>query len=157
MKPTVYIETSVISYYTSDPSRDLIIAAHQQITYEWWKDILPLVEPYISQAVIEEISRGDLIYSKKRLKSVKDFSILELLPNVNRIAQKYIKALQLPSSAEADAYHLAVAVYHGIDYIISWNCKHIASGRVRRILENLNSEMAIITPVICTPEELLEV
>ena len=119
VKPAVYIESSVISYYKSRFSRDLIAAAHQQITQDWWLNVLPELEPYISKAVLDEISKGDPDASKERLNAVKSFQVLDITPLAISLADEYIAAIKIPGRAEADAYHLAIAVSHGIDYFVS--------------------------------------
>jgi predicted nucleic acid-binding protein len=156
MKPTVYIETTVISYRMARPSRDLIIAAHQQITHDWWEMALPQFEAFISPIVLEEISKGDAQAAKLRLDSVSPFPLLEVLSEVRDLAESYFSAIEIPEKARADSYHLAVAAWHGMDFIVSWNCTHIVSGRVKRIIEEINTANGIRTPIVCTPEELME-
>lgn len=156
MKPRVYIETSVVSYYTAEASRDLIIAGHQQITGEWWRRGLPQVDPYISAIVEEEISRGDAAAARSRLRAVEGFSFLTITPEVTKLAQAYYEALSLSDKARLDALHLALGVQHGMDYLLSWNFAHIVGARPRAIIQAVNYELGIDTPVICTPEELLE-
>ncbi len=156
MKPTVYIETTVISYLTARPSRDLIIAAHQQIAHEWWNTALPNFEPFISPIVLEEISRGDTNAIALRFESISDLTLLEVLPEVRDLAESYFSATEIPEKARADSYHLSLASWHGMDFLVSWNCTHIVSGRVKKIIEQINSVYGIRTPIICTPEELME-
>jgi len=156
MKPTVYIETSVISYAASKPSRDLIVAAHQQITAEWWDTVLPHYQAFISPVVLDEISRGDADAIQLRLKKSEAFAILEILPEVKQLADTYFLKLDVPQKARADTYHLALATWHGIDYLVSWNCTHIANAKIRKALEEINGRENIRTPGICTPEELME-
>lgn len=156
MKPTAYIETTVISYRVARPSRDLIIAAHQQITHEWWEIALPQFEGFISPIVLEEISRGAPDAAQLRLDSVSSFQLLEVSREVRNLADSYFSAIEIPQKARADSYHLAVAAWHGMDFVVSWNCTHIVSGRVKRIIEEINSANGIRTPIVCTPEELME-
>jgi hypothetical protein len=157
MKPTVYIETSVISYFTAKLSRDLIVAAHQQITHEWWEYCLPKFEAYISSFVIDEISKGDRDAVKKRLRAISQFLILQVSEDIAVLADRYGQAIDIPEKAKIDSFHLAIATWHGLDYLVSWNCKHIVSGKVRKIVEQINDSFGIRTPIICTPEELTEV
>jgi predicted nucleic acid-binding protein len=157
VKPSVYVETTVVSYLTARPSRDPLIANHQAITRKWWSAVLPSLDPFISQFVLTEILRGDAVASRERIAKVADFSVLQLSPEIRRLAQDYFVATGIPSKAEADAYHLAMASWHGMDYLVSWNLKHIVSARVRKIIEQLNERLGIRTPIICTPEELMEV
>jgi predicted nucleic acid-binding protein len=156
MKLKVYIETTIISYYASKPSNNLIIKGHQQVTREWWDKQLDKYKPYISEVILEEISRGDAVASKKRLKIVEDFSLLGVNDGVLALARNYFLALDLPDKARLDAVHLALGVYHGMDFIISWNFAHISGARPRSIIENINYQIGIKTPTICTPEELME-
>ena len=156
MKPTVYIETSVISYLTAKPSRDLIIAAHQQITNDWWENALSNYEAFISPIVLEEISRGDANAIQARLEKVSIFPVLEILPEVRNLADTYFAAFAIPDKARADTYHLAVAAWHGMDFLVSWNCTHIVNGRIKLLIEEINAGQGIRTPIICTPEELME-
>jgi hypothetical protein len=157
VKPSVYIETTIISYLTAKPSRDLIIAAHQQITNDWWTDVRPQVDCYVSPFLIDEASRGDAIFAQKRLNEIVGFAVLEVNEEIEDLAQQYFAALQIPEKAKIDAFHLAVAAWHKMDYLLSWNCKHIASGRVQKMMQEINARLGVHTPIICTPEELMEV
>ena len=157
MKPSVYIETTIISYLTAKPSRDLIIAAHQQITIEWWTDVRPQVDCYVSPFLIDEASRGDAAYAQKRLDEIVGFTVLDVNEEIEDLAQQYFAALQIPEKAKIDAFHLAVAAWHKMDYLLSWNCKHIASGRVQKMMQEINARLEVHTPIVCTPEELMEV
>lgn len=156
MKRTVYIETSVISYLTAQMSRDLVVAAHQQLTAEWWQHALPQFEPFVSAVVLEEIAQGDPEAARRRKDSVAGFSVLEVSAEVRDLAEHYFSAIDLPERARADAYHLALAVFHGMDYLVTWNCTHIAGGRVKWIVQNISAKRGIASPIICTPEELME-
>ena len=156
MKSKVYIETSVVSYLTSRPSRDLIIAGHQQITQEWWSKQILRLDPYVSEIVLEEISRGDTAAAQSRLNAVEGFQSLAVTPEVFKLAREYYAALQLSDKARLDAIHLALAVQHGMDFLVSWNFIHIAGARPRSIIQTVNYNKGIKTPIICTPEELLE-
>jgi len=154
---SVYIETTIISYLTAKPSRDLIVAAHQQITSEWWASVRPEVECFVSPFVIDEATRGDDEDARKRLEAIADFSVLQVNEEVEALAREYFAALNIPEKAKIDAFHLAVAAWHKMDYVLSWNCKHIASGRVQKMLQDTNARLGVHTPIVCTPEELMEV
>ena len=156
MKPTVYLETSVISYYCSRPSRDLIVAAHQQITDMWWEQALPSYAVFISAPVLDECGKGDSAAAALRLERIRKFPILETTAEVIKLAEYYCRTLPIPEKAHADCYHLALAAWHGIDYLISWNMSHIVNGAIIKRVQELNTAKNIRTPVICTPEELLE-
>jgi hypothetical protein len=157
MKPTVYIETTIISYLTARPSRDLIVAGHQQLTHEWWDKVRPRVQCFISPYVIDEARQGDPQAAQKRLKAIEELPILAVNESTRELALTYLAATKFPEKARVDAFHLAFPVWYEIDYLLTWNCKHIANGNVRRIVEGINSQLNIRTPVICTPEELMEV
>ncbi len=154
--PVLYVETTVISYYTSRPSRDIIIAGHQAVTVQWWESDLPKFAAVISQVVLDEIATGDPEAAAKRLAAVATMDILEMTEEVESLAVDYFNGIALPETARADAFHLALATCHGVDYLTSWNCRHIASARVRQSVQQINDRRGLATPVICTPEELLE-
>jgi hypothetical protein len=156
-KPKVYIETSIISYYAGNPSRDLIILAHQHLTTMWWEKALPNVEPYISEFVRAEIIKGDQTASKKRLEASKLFPVLGTSPELESLAEDYFIKLKIPEAAKLDAYHIACATIFQLDYLLTWNCTHIANATLKRQIEKINESFGFETPVICTPEELLEV
>lgn len=156
-KPTVYIETSIISYLTARPSRDLIVAAHQQITRDWWETALPKYEAVISPIVLDEIAKGDSQAAQLRLEQVSDFAILAITPEVRSLANLYFEALQIPEKARADTYHLALASNQGINFLVSWNCRHIVNANFTIKIENINSRYGIRTPIICTPDTLMEI
>lgn len=154
---TVYIETSVVSYLTARPSRDLVVAAHQQITWEWWENTLfKKYEPCISEAVVREASHGDVQAANMRLGALRNMKQLPLTDETTRLAGIYCEVLGLSPAAMADAVHLAVSVLHKMDYLVSWNCRHIANGRIIKSIQAENLNQGLPTPVICTPEELLE-
>jgi len=155
-KSTVYVESTVISYYAASRTRDLIMAAHQEITWEWWQGVLPGLDPYVSQIVFDEISRGDTDAAQRRLAAAREFRVLEMTPDVASLADAYFEALDIPEKARNDSFHLALAVCHGMDYLVSWNCTHISSGRVRNVVARINDDKGYETPIICTPEELME-
>lgn len=156
MKPGVYLETSVISYYTAQISRDLIIAGHQQITREWWDKQLHHFTPYISEIVFEEISRGNQKAAQIRIQSVEEFAYLEITSGVLKLAKIYFDALDLPDKSRLDSLHLALTVQHGIEYLVSWNFIHIVGARLRKIIDEINYRLGIKSPTLCTPEELME-
>lgn len=156
MKESIYIETSVVSYYASKPSRDIIVLAHQQITWEWWPKAVKRFHVYVSEVVVEEAAAGNKESAEKRLKELKRFSHLELTERVEQIAQIYMEKLSIPKKALRDAAHLAVASVHNIDYLVTWNCVHLANGEIIKRLLKLNEKLRVKTPVICTPEELME-
>ena len=155
-KETLYLETSVISYYSARPSRDVIVLAHQQITWEWWEKALDWFDAYVSEIVIEEAAAGDPAAAARRLQCLKGFSHLQMNPSVERLAETYMRRLELPENSLRDAVHLALASVHEMDYLLTWNCTHIANAWVMKQLRQINESEEIAVPLICTPEELLE-
>jgi hypothetical protein len=147
----------VISYYTSRMSRDLIVAGHQQITREWWDTILPRCSPCIFATVMEEIERGDRSASRERLQAVHGMPLLQITVEAVELANTYRRQIDIPEQCRADSYHLALASWHAIDYLVTWNCRHIASAKARRAVAMINSLRGMRTPEICTPEELMEI
>lgn len=156
-KETVYLETSVISYYTAKASRDVIVLAHQQITKEWWDSYHEHYRFYISEIVKEEVSRGDPTASSIRLDFIRNIPHLMLTQEIERIAEMYITELNIPKDSIRDALHISTACFHKVDYLVTWNCAHIANAHMIKKLYRVNKELGLYTPVICTPEELIEV
>ncbi len=155
-KPTVYIESSVVSYYTARPSRDVLILSHQEITRVWWEHHLHTCEPHVSGVVLQELGRGDADAAGLRLAAVSEFRVLPLLPAIEALAAAYVSELRMPRTSLYDALHIALASVHSIDYLVTWNCKHIANAHLRRRLAEVNQHKGVSIPVICTPEELLD-
>ena len=137
MKDTVYLETSVISYYTARPAIDVVVLAHQEITRQWWKKAVNEFEIFISQAVVDEAKEGDPVASEERLNAIAEFQHLELNSKVGEMTDIYISNLEIPPKAVGDAIH-------------------IANGTIIKKLAEINAYHGVHTPVLCTPEELLE-
>lgn len=154
MRPTVYIETSIISYLVAFPSRDLVTAAHQQITHSWWKIRRSEFEIFASQIVLDEAAAGDPQMARMRLELLADVPFLDVTTEVEDLAAKLIKRLPLPPRAGADALHIALAAHHRVDYLLTWNCAHIANAILRPKIEKICIEQGYSAPVLCTPEEL---
>lgn len=156
MKSRVYLETTIASYLTAWPSRDLVTAAHQQITREWWQKRRSDFDLFISQIVLREAGAGDPDAAAQRLQSLQDIPVLEERDEAVELAATLVGAIPLPKKAELDALHIALAVVHGMDYLLTWNCTHIANAALRHQIEAICHTRGYETPVICTPEELLE-
>ena len=153
---TIYLETTIVSYLVSNPSRDLIVSAHQQITHEWWDIAQKRFKLFVSEAVLEEIRGGDSEAASRRQEFIKGLPILGLNKDVRELILNYEKNLGLPKRARVDLVHIAFAVAYEMDYLLTWNCSHIANGEVIRRLLRLNQGLKRVTPLILTPEELLE-
>ena len=156
LKPKVYIETSIVSYLTAWRSPDLVMAANQEMTKEWWER-RGNFDLYISALVIQEASAGDPTAAKKRLEQLEGIPELDITEDVESFANQLLKNIPLPQKAKIDALHIAVATINGIDYLLTWNCAHIANAILRPKIEALCRESGYEPPIICTPQELKEI
>jgi len=156
MKPKVYIETSVVSYVTGRPTRDMVIAAHQELTRQWWETRAPAFDLFVSELVREEAARGDVEASNKRMNSIETLPILEVGDAAVALAEQLVAAGPIPQESAADALHIAIAAVNGADYLLTWNCTHLANAAHRHRIEAVVEDAGYACPVICTPEELME-
>lgn len=154
MKPKVYVETTVVSYLTSLPSRDLVVAAHQRITQDWWANRREDFELYASQLVVQEARAGDAQMAGLRLAALDRVPLLGVSREAVSLARLLVEKGPLPEKAVADALHIAVATVHGVDYLLTWNCKHIANAEMHSGVASVCRRDGYEPPVICTPEEL---
>lgn len=155
MKPKLYLETTIPSYLTSWPSRDLIIAGHQQITKEWWKKRKRAFDLYISQLVVDEARAGNDEAARERLKAISGLPLLDITKEVESLAIRILTSGVVPVKAATDAAHIAIATVHGIDYLMTWNCVHLANATITKTVARICRQEGFECPVICTPEELL--
>jgi len=155
MKPKLYLETTIVSYLTARPSRDIITAGHQQMTQEWWDSRRLDFELFISQPVLQEAGAGDQEAAQRRFKVLEPIPVLELTEEVAALAGALVEEGPLPEKAATDALHIALATVHGMDYLLTWNCKHIANAEMRHAVTAVCHLRGYEPPVICTPEELL--
>ena len=155
MMETVYLETSFISYLVSEPSRDVIVAGHQQITRAWWAQRRQEFACCVSDAVWKEASRGDPAQAQSRQEVLRELPRLTITPEVERLARTILDGGALPPVAFPDAVHIAVAAAERVNYLLTWNCKHIANAAVLRRLEAIFRSRGAYLPVIATPEELM--
>ena len=156
MKPTVYIETTIVSYLTARPSRDVILAAHQQITDEWWHERRSHFDLFTSQPVVDEAAEGDEEAARRRLQQLEEVPLLEITEEVANLAERLLLEGPIPQKAAVDAVHIATAAVHVMDYLLTWNCKHIANAAMRNKIEAVIRSEGCRPPILCTPEELLE-
>jgi hypothetical protein len=152
---SVYLETTFISYVVARPSRDLLVAAHQQITQEWWANRRSEFGCSVSQVVIDEASVGDPAEVQKRLAILGDLPLLEVTEAADSLTRAVLAAGILPPHAFPDAAHVAVAAVHAIDYLLTWNCKHLANAQIARRIAVVSEKLGQKMPIICTPEELM--
>jgi hypothetical protein len=155
MNQTIYVETTIISYLTAKPSRDLIVAAHQQITQEWWETRRKKFDLFASELVIREAGAGDKMAAQKRLAVLTEIPLIELNEEILSLANNFIIDGPIPENAKEDALHIALATVHGVDYILTWNCRHIANAEMRTAVSNICISKGYQPPIICTPEELM--
>lgn len=155
MKPRVYLETTIPSYLVAKPSRDLVIAAHQQITREWWQTRSPLFDLFVSELVLEECRAGDARTAQERLDSLAGIPILPADDAMIEVAETLLAEGPIPRKAAGDAVHIAAATVYGCDYLLTWNCRHIANAEMQRSIRRLFDRHGLELPVICTPEEFM--
>jgi len=156
MKARVYVETTVVSYLTAKPSSDLIVAACQQMTRDWWDTRRDHFEVFVSARVIAEASQGDPVAAQARLALLKDMPILAVTEEALGLAERLMDHLGLPQKATEDALHIATAVVSGMDYLVSWNCKHIANAQVAHEVLDFVQSLGYPGTLLCTPQALLE-
>lgn len=156
MKPRLYLETTIISYLAALPSRDLITAAHQQITHEWWAVQRDRYELHVSEVVLREVRGGDPNAAARRIGLLDGLKSLDVNEEVKRLAGIFLSEGCLPRKAGEDAVHLALATVHGMDYLLTWNCRHIANAVLRQRVVDVCRQYGFLPPIISTPEELPE-
>lgn len=155
MNQKIYIETTIISYLTARPSRDLIVVAHQQITQEWWETRREFFDLFISELVVREAGSGDRLAAQRRLGALSGIALVELNEEIFTLANILIAEGPIPENSKEDAIHIALATVHGLDYILTWNCRHIANAEMRTGVSNICISQGYQPPIICTPEELM--
>lgn len=156
MKPSAYVETSIISYLASSPSRDPVVAANQQITQEWWQARAVESDLYVSQLVLQEASAEDEDVAEPRMAILVGLPLLELNRAALDLAKVLAERVPVPERAVEDALHVAVAAVHGMDYLLTWDDRHLADAATRNRIERVCRSQGYEPPVICTPRELLE-
>jgi hypothetical protein len=156
MKPKAYIETSVVSYLTAWPSRDVVIAGHQQITRQWWATAADRFELVASQLVIDEANAGDAEAARDRLAALTSVTLLDATDEARQLAEELVAANAIPERKAEDAAHIAIAVTNGVDFLVTWNCRHIANAAMRSEIERVCRRAGYEPTIICTPDELME-
>jgi hypothetical protein len=152
---SVYLETSFISYLVARASRDVVVAGHQQTTQDWWANRRSEFGCSVSQVVIDEASLGDPTEVQKRLAVINDLPALDVTEEAKALAKAIMAAGMLPPHAFPDAAHVAVSAVHAVDYLLTWNCKHLANAQIARRIEVACERLGYKMPIICTPEELM--
>jgi hypothetical protein len=157
MKKRVYIETTVVSYFTARPSRDIIMAGHQKTTRDFWPDLNAKYETYISALVYEEAGKGDPNQAVMRLAAIEGFPMLDIDEEARSLAERIIAGRGIPGEYPEDALHIAVAALNGMDVLITWNFAHLNNPFTRRAVRRIVEQEGYFCPEICSPQEMLEV
>jgi predicted nucleic acid-binding protein len=155
MPQSVYLETSIISYLAARPSRDLVTAAHQQVTHQWWATRRSDFEVFVSELVHAECAAGDPEAAARRAAILQGIPSLDITPLAETLAEEILRWAHLPATARADALHIAIAVSNGVDYLVTWNVTHIANAERRSTVERACRMAGYEPPTVCTPDELL--
>jgi len=155
-RPTVYLETTIPSYLASRPAQDLVLAGEQLLTHEWWEkrraDFVLLVSGY----VLDEAQRGDVEAAQRRLDFIGSLKELEITQASIELTQTIIASPVFPVNADVDAAHIAICCVHEVDFMLTWNCRHIANAQLLRSLSKVIEDNGYRLPTICTPIELME-
>lgn len=154
MKPIVYIESSVISYLVSRPSRDVVIAGRQAISQDWWDNHRYRFDLRVSALVEEEIGRGDSWAAERRLKIIEGIPLLSISDEAVNLANALITKSVVPENSKEDALHISVAAAQGVDFLLTWNFKHINNAEKKSAIFLLVESFGFVCPQICSPEEL---
>jgi predicted nucleic acid-binding protein len=154
MPASVYIESSIISYLTSRPSRDVVKAGRQTITSDWWLNSKNQYETFISALVEEEISGGDPIAAAKRLEAVANIPSILITSEAQLLADALVASKAVPDNSVRDALHIAIAATQGIDYLLTWNFKHINNAETKTLIARVVEADGWVCPILCSPEEL---
>lgn len=155
MNETIYIETSIFGHLTARPTDNLIVAANIKITQDWWDEHRSSFTLYASEIVQNEAAKGDPTIAAQRLKLLQSLMLLELTEEAFELSQAFLSQSNLPSKASNDSLHIALATVYSLDYLLTWNCKHMANAQIQRKLAQISSDLGYVLPVICTPYELI--
>lgn len=156
MKPKVYIETTVVSYLTARPSRNVAVAGRQQTTRDWWQRARDRFELVASELVVIEAVSGDDEAVRARREILASIRLLDATQEAAELARRLVDSGAVPRKASDDAAHIAIAVTNGAEYLITWNCRHIANATMRARIERICRQAGFEPTIICTPEQLME-
>lgn len=155
-RPRVYVETSIVSYLTPRPARDIVIAGRQQATRDWWETAPTRFDLVISQVVREEAAVGDPEAARARLAALAPLTALAAPVEARELARRLVDASAVPKRAARDATHVAIAAVHGVEFLVTWNFRHMANAVARPRIESVCRRAGVEPPVLCTPEELVD-
>ena len=153
-KKKVYVETSVVSYLTAKPSHDLIKNARQLATQDWWQTASDDLDLFISPLVEREASKGDAEAASKRMSALDGVPRIPVTEEMLSLAEKLLEATAVPRTSFDDAVHIAIAAVSGMDFLVSWNCKHIANPATKPLIRKALERLGFEYPEICTPLDM---
>ncbi len=156
-KKTVYVETSIVSYLTARPTSDLLAAAWQKSTVDWWETQRKRFDLYTSDVAIEEAGKGTPEAAARRLEALSVIPVLPITEAMVELSKALIQERALPTKALDDALHIAVSAVHGVDYLLTWNCRHLDNAETKPIVRSVCTIHGYTSPEICTPQELMGV
>ena len=154
MAKSVYIDTSVVSYLTARPTLDMMTAARQVETIEWWTMESRHFDLFSSEVAIEEASRGNADAAKRRVEVLREMTILTLNDDAAELALALVTGRAVPAEAKVDADHIAIATVNNIDYILTWNLSHIANSVTIPIISEICEREGYNRPIITIPSML---
>lgn len=155
-KPSVYVETSIVSYLTARPSRDLVVAAQQAMTREWWRNAGERFVLVAAELVFTEAAAGDADAAHARMAALETVTRLQPSEDAAALTRRLLELGAFPREAAADAAHVGSAAANKIRYLLTWNFRHIANAAVRSRIERACRMAGYDPPAICTPSELME-
>jgi hypothetical protein len=151
----VYIESTIPSYLAARPGRDLLQAAHQQVTRDWWSKERSKHELFISQFVLDEVACGEPAMARRRMELISHLPVLHSTGEAVAFGESIFRARVLPESAAVDVAHIALATAYNMDILLTWNCRHIANAVIQGRLRQLAEENGLFLPLLVTPEEFM--
>jgi predicted nucleic acid-binding protein len=150
----VYIETTIPSFYHEVRTEPEMVA-RRKWTREWWDEHRSGFELAASDAVLDELERGDYPVKDDALELVEDVDLLPITLEVGEIVQVYIEHRVMPNDPVGDALHLALASYYKCDFLLTWNCRHLANANKFDHIRRINTLLGLFVPSLVTPLELL--
>ena len=155
-RPTAYIETTIIGHLVGRMLTDPIVAGRQAVTRQWWPSAIGKYRFYVSKVVADECATGDTNAANERLFVLDSLEFLAMSPSVDELAAKLIAEFAVPKTEPRDAIHISLAAVNGLEYLVSWNFKHIVNPTTRSAIERVCRDAGFVPPIICTPDELME-
>ncbi len=155
-RPTVYIETTVIGHLVGRMLADPVVAGRQAVTRQWWPTAITKYRFFVSKVVADECAAGDADAARERLEVLDSLEFIATSPSVDELASKLIEEFAIPKTEPRDAIHISLAAVNGLEYLVSWNFKHIVNPTTRSAIERVCRDAGFVPPMICTPDELME-